>query len=106
VSARFYVPETDHTVASVFWEFMTSEGVIWESGAYVEEPLFESPFYATGYPITEAYWSDVTLQGEVEAVLWQCFERRCLTYTPDNPDGWQVEAGNVGLHYYLWRYGN
>ena len=35
----------------------------------------------------------------------QCFERRCLTYTPDNPDGWQVEAGNVGQHYYAWRYG-
>src|SRR5207302_953615 len=29
----------------------------------------------------------------------------CLTYTPDNPAGWQVEAGNVGLHYYEWRYG-
>ena len=24
--------------------------------------------------------------------------------TPDNPDGWKVEAGNVGLHYYDWRY--
>ncbi|MEX2315225.1 MAG: hypothetical protein WD628_05855, partial [Thermomicrobiales bacterium] len=35
----------------------------------------------------------------------QCFERRCLTYNPANPDGWKVEAGNVGLHYYLWRYG-
>src|SRR5690606_18565814 len=30
--------------------------------------------------------------------------RRCLTYTPDNPPGWQVEAGNVGQHYYEWRY--
>jgi hypothetical protein len=38
-------------------------------------------------------------------VLWQCFERRCLTFTPDNPAGWQVEAGIVGLHYYEWRYG-
>ena len=35
----------------------------------------------------------------------QCFERRCLTYTPANPAGWQVEAGNVGQHYYQWRYG-
>jgi DNA-binding beta-propeller fold protein YncE len=34
----------------------------------------------------------------------QCFERRCLTYTPDNSAGWQVEAGNVGQHYYAWRY--
>ena len=38
-------------------------------------------------------------------VLLQCFERRCLTYTPSNPDGWKVEMGNVGRHYYAWRYG-
>jgi len=34
----------------------------------------------------------------------QVFERRVLTYTPSNPSGWQVEAGNVGQHYYAWRY--
>jgi hypothetical protein len=34
----------------------------------------------------------------------QCFERRCLTYTPANPLAWRVEMGNVGLHYYAWRY--
>jgi DNA-binding beta-propeller fold protein YncE len=43
--------------------------------------------------------------GVYKDVLMQCFERRCLTYTPDNPEGWQVEAGNVGQHYYQWRYG-
>jgi hypothetical protein len=35
----------------------------------------------------------------------QAFERRVLTYNPDNSDGWKVEAGNVGQHYYQWRYG-
>jgi hypothetical protein len=29
-----------------------------------------------------------------------------LTYTPGNPAGWQVEAGNVGQHYFQWRYGD
>ena len=38
-------------------------------------------------------------------MLIQVFERRVLTYTPDNSDGWKVEAGNVGQHYYLCRYG-
>ncbi len=28
-----------------------------------------------------------------------------LTYTPDNPDGFKVEAGNVGTQYLRWRYG-
>src|SRR5690606_29200350 len=31
-------------------------------------------------------------------------ERRCLTYTPGNPSGFLTEAGNVGQHYYSWRY--
>src|SRR5690606_4359159 len=25
-------------------------------------------------------------------------------YTPSNDPAWQVEAGNVGQHYYRWRY--
>jgi hypothetical protein len=38
-------------------------------------------------------------------VLVLCFERRCLTFTPDKAPGWRVESGNVGRHYYEWRYG-
>jgi hypothetical protein len=37
-------------------------------------------------------------------VLVQLFERRVLTYTPTNPAGFKVEMGNVGQHYYRWRY--
>jgi hypothetical protein len=67
--------------------------------------LFANPYYATGYPLTEAYWVAVRVAGVQRDVLTQCFERRCLTWTPSNPAGWQVEAGNVGQHYYAWRYG-
>jgi hypothetical protein len=95
-----------HTVASVFWEFMNSSGTVFEDGEFTNAPLFESPFYATGYPITEAYWSNIAVGGTQTEVLWQCFERRCLTWTPGNDPGWQVEAGNVGQHYYRWRYGD
>ncbi len=38
-------------------------------------------------------------------MLVQAFERRLLTFVPGNSAGWQVEAGNVGRHYYEWRYG-
>jgi hypothetical protein len=103
-TARF-VPETGHWIATPFWEFMNSSGVIWSAGDLARDELFPDPFYATGYPITEAYWARVLLKGIPTDVLIQCFERRCLTYTPDNPAGWEVEAGNVGLHYYIWRYG-
>ena len=100
---RLTVEGIDHTVASVFWDFMNSSGPVEENGTLINAKLFLNPYYATGYPITEAYWSAVAIGGTPTTVLWQCFERRCLTYNPDNPAGWQVEAGNVGQHYYDWR---
>jgi len=96
---------TNHAIASPFWEYMNASGTVYKDGEYVVEPLFENPYYATGRPITEAYWATVKVGGVDHEVLTQCFERRCLTYTPDNAEGWQVEAGNVGQHYYRWRYG-
>jgi hypothetical protein len=102
---RVTVPGIDHSVASPFWDFMLSSGAIYDSWQYIEAPLFPNPFYATGQPVTEAYWASVKVGGTYRDVLLQCFERRCLTWAPDNPEGWQVEAGNVGMHYYLWRYG-
>ncbi len=93
---RVTAPGIDHTVASVFWTRMVAIGADYDDNA----------FYVTGYPLTEAYWSAVAVGGTTHDVLWQCFERRCLTYTPDNAAQWQVEMGNVGQHYYHWRYGD
>jgi V8-like Glu-specific endopeptidase len=98
------VPGIRHQVASPFWAFMNADGVVYDNGGFTTAPLFLNPFYATGYPVTEAYWANVKVGGEYKDVLLQCFERRCLTYTPSNSPGWQVEAGNVGWHYYQWRY--
>ena len=104
VTGGRHVPETGHTVASVFWTFMNSTGLVTDGAMTFEGPLFPNPFYATGFPITEAYWTTIPVGGVEKDVLFQCFERRCLTYTPDNEPGWRVEAGNVGQHYYAWRY--
>lgn len=95
---------TNHTVASVFWDFMNSSGTVYQNGNYVNAKLFDNSFYATGYPLTEPYWTNVLVGGVQQQVLVQVFERRVLTYTPSNPEGWKVEAGNVGQHYYQWRY--
>ncbi|CAN5644401.1 hypothetical protein BH23CHL2_BH23CHL2_36170 [soil metagenome] len=103
VTAAHYAPETNHTVASVFREFMNASGVV-NDGGYREDLLFQNPYFATGLPITEPYWASVRVGGTERTVLVQVFERRVLTYTPGNPPGWAVEAGNVGLHYYAWRY--
>ena len=106
VTAGVLAPDTGHRTASVFWDFMTSEGPVWdwETGDITTGRLFENAYYATGLPITEAYWAYIYVNGTQKWVLTQAFERRVLTFTPDNPEGWQVEAGNVGLHYYEWRY--
>ncbi len=105
VTAATLVPETGHTVASVFWEFMLAEGIVADGETLITDRLFLDPFYATGLPLTEAYWITVAVSGQPRLVLVQAFERRVMTYTPANPTGWQVEAGNVGRHYYEWRYG-
>jgi hypothetical protein len=105
VTAATHVAETNHTVASVFWDFMHATGPVYRDGQIVTDGLFQSAFYATGLPVTEAFWAQVKVGGTPRDVLLQCFERRCLTYTPDNDPAWQVEAGNVGQHYYRWRYG-
>jgi hypothetical protein len=101
VTAGPLAADTGHRTASVFWDFMNSEGMIWdwETNAYTTGELFENPYYATGLPITEAYWANIFVDGTQKWVLTQAFERRVLTYTPDNDAGWQVEAGNVGQHY-------
>lgn len=104
VTADHFVAETGHRVASVFWEFMNSQSPVLEDGELVSEELFINPFFATGLPLTEAYWAEVQVAGTARWVLVQPFERRVLTYTPGNPEGFVVEAGNVGQHYYSWRY--
>jgi len=105
VHSAYLVPQTQHTIADVFWAYLQSARPIWDGQAFVNAKLFDPLCFATGYPITEAYWAQVNVGGQVKDVLIQCFERRCLTYTPSNPPGWQVEMGNVGWHYARWRYG-
>ncbi len=106
VRAGPLVPETSHRVASVFWEFLQRRDIVYADGAFRSDQLFWPLFAVTGFPITEAYWTRAKVGGVERDVLVQCFERRCLTYTPDNPPGWRVELGNVGQHYYRWRYGS
>jgi hypothetical protein len=55
--------------------------------------------------VSEPYWVRARVGGVERDVLVQVYQRRVLTYIPDNPAGWRVEMGNVGRHYYRWRYG-
>ncbi len=105
VTDDYWVQETGFYVASVFWDFMQSTGTIWDGDGLVDnQQVVETPFYAVGFPTTPAFWAWVKVDNVEQNVLVQCFERRCLTYAPNNPSEWQVESGNVGQHYFEWRY--
>jgi hypothetical protein len=98
-----YQPATGHNIADVFWRFMHAQGPITVGGALQTGPIFD--WVSTlGYPITEPYWIQARVAGQDTWLLLQAFQRRVLTYNPANAPAWQVEMGNVGRHYYDWRY--
>lgn len=90
-------------IPRAFWNFMNRRGLVNNSGSY-DTDLISDWSFALGLPITEAYWTQVKVGGQLKDVLFQAFERRVLTYTPSNSEAYQVEMGNVGLHYVQWRY--
>ena len=85
-----YEPDTGHNVPQVFLDFMNAGSV--------------PAIVAFGFPITDAYWITAQVGGQPKDVLVQLFERRAVTYTPSNPAAFRVEMGNVGQHYFIWRY--
>ncbi len=99
-----YNTTTGHNIPAVFWNFMNRTGPIIinnqrTSGAVVDWSS------AMGLPITDPYWVRAVVGGVEKDLLVQLFERRILTYTPTNDAAYQVEMGNVGQHYFQWRYG-
>lgn len=98
------IPETNHRLASVFRDFLLSQGPVIEGGQLIDAPLSNPTFFVTGYPTSEAYWARAAIGGVVKDVLIQSFERRVLTYVPSNSPEFRVEMGNIGLHYRAWRY--
>jgi hypothetical protein len=95
VRYSFYDNNLGHNIPDVFVRWMNelgSRGITWQFGL--------------GYPITEPYWARFKIGGIEREVLVQLFERRALTFNPLNSPQWQVEMGNIGLHYYKWRYSN
>lgn len=101
----YYEATTGHNIPDVFYTYMNQTGTIYENGAFREGKVMDW-LYATGYPITEPYWIETTIGEKRTQVMMQAFQRRILTYNPDNEPQWRVEMGNVGMHYYTWRYGN
>ncbi len=83
-----YEPTLGHNIPDVFSSWLGSLPDKWQT--------------LVGMPITEPYWTKTRVGGTLHPVLMQAFERRVLTYTPDNAAAWQVEMGNVGAQYLRW----
>ena len=99
-----YDAKLGHNIPAVFWTFLNAPGPVDQNGQIVQGQVID-PLFDFGYPITEAYWAHLRIGGQDRWALIQAFQRRVLTYVPDNATPWQVETGNVGRHYYDWRYG-
>ncbi|MFL5733200.1 MAG: hypothetical protein ACJ78Q_08365 [Chloroflexia bacterium] len=84
-------PETGHNIPDVFANYFKQQSWDW--------------VYVAGYPISEPYWAHVSVAGQPRSVLVQVFERRTITYDPAEAAAYRVQFGNVGRHYYDWRYG-
>jgi len=78
---------TGHNVPKAFTDYRNKAGLL-----------------TIGLAISEPFWSNVKVANVQKDVLIQAFERRILTYTASNQPAFQVEFGNIGQHYYTWRY--
>jgi hypothetical protein len=103
IKSAGYVGDTGHNIADVFMSYFNSTGPVYELG-YIVNAQIVNWVTAFGFPITEPYWTTIRVAGQDRMILVQAFQRRVLTYSPANADGWKVEMGNVGAQYYSWRY--
>ena len=103
-----YDQESGHNVADVFaaWYGKTFNSSLDDDPTHTLTNLLRGKLdgLEPGRPLTDPFWVAVTIDGTDRLVLVQVFERWTMTYAPENPTGWQIELGNVGLHYYEWRY--
>lgn len=102
----YYEPTTGHNIPDVFWDYLNQQGQISDAGRPARGPLFFPWMSVSGYPVSEPYWSYVKVGGRYTDVLIQAFERRVLTFVPHLPSPFKVQMGNIGQHYYDWRYLN
>jgi hypothetical protein len=110
VTLAAYREELGHNVPGVFVEFFLRPGLVAQYGEdgklhlWERAPLLIDWTDTIGLPVAEPYWAQVPVGGQVRWVLMQPFERRVMTYTPDNPAEFRVEMGNIGQHYKAWRH--
>lgn len=92
----------DSTIVVGDYDDVTHRTIAAPFAAWAEAQPYPA-IYLLGHALTDPFWIDTVIGGEPQRVLFQAFERRIMTYNPANEAAWQVESGNVGRHYRLWR---
>ncbi|MDQ2784636.1 MAG: hypothetical protein M3Y58_06500 [Chloroflexota bacterium] len=82
-----YDATTQHNVLGLFADFRARVGLA-----------------SVGLARSEPFRTTVKIAGTPQSIIAQVFERRVLTYNNNNPDPFKIEFGNIGQHYYAWRY--
>lgn len=101
----YYDSQTHHNIPGVFWTFLNATGLVREGPGTANAPLSDPWNFVTGLPISEAYWARVKIAGQPQWTLIQAYQRRVLTFVPTLAPAWRVQMGNIGQHYYEYRYG-
>src|SRR5688500_722693 len=106
INIAYFDQTTKHNVPQIMWEFLNATGPVYNpaTGQTGNARLSDPWFYTSGLPITEAYWARTKIAGQMQDVLIQAYERRVVTYVPNGVPGFKVQVGNIGQHYYDWRY--
>ena len=106
-----YETQTGHNIARPFQDFKNLRGPTTDptTGATQnDQPIYTNQPTSNvfGLAISEPYWVNTKVGGQDRTVLVQLFERRVLTYNPalSGQGVEKVEMGNLGQHYYQWRY--
>jgi outer membrane protein assembly factor BamB len=108
ITVGAYESNTGHNIAKPFFDFMNQTGPTTDpiSGTTLQNQKIYTNDPTTnvfGLAISEPYWVSTKVAGVDRLVLVQLFERRVLTYNPALTSS-KVEMGNLGQHYYQWRY--
>jgi hypothetical protein len=100
----YYAAETGHNIPDVFFNFLNQSGKVYVRDGYHTGVVLDWVF-TVGYPISEPYWTRMSIAGKAQDVMVQAFQRQILTYIPSYQPPWNVQFGNVGTQYFQWRYG-